>query len=80
MSIIKAEKLEIEIQEQKIKNAGCKYLILIKNKEKLQQKLTVITTNQKPIIKSTKRARCSNLHVYRITKTVLKRHKIKRGI
>lgn len=26
MSIIKAEKLEIEIQEQRIKDAGCKYL------------------------------------------------------
>ena len=52
MSIIKAEKLEIEIQEQKIKDAGCKYLILIRTKEKLQQKLKIITTNQKPIIKS----------------------------
>ena len=53
MSIIKAEKLEIEIQEQRIKKAGCKYLILIRTKEKLQQKLKIITTNQKPIIKST---------------------------
>ena len=53
MSIIKAEKLEIEIQEQKIKDAGCKYLILIRTKEKLQQKLKIITTNQKPIMKST---------------------------
>jgi len=53
MSIIKAEKLEIEIQEQKIKDPGCKYLILIRTKEKLQQKLKIITTNQKPIIKST---------------------------
>ena len=53
MSIIKAEKLEIEIQEQRIKDVGCKYLILIRTKEKLQQKLKIITTNQKPIIKST---------------------------
>lgn len=53
MSIINSEKLEIEIQEQKIKGAGCKYLVLIRSKEKLQQKLKIITTNQKPIIKTT---------------------------
>ena len=53
MSIIKADRLEIEIQEQKIEESGCKFLVLIRTKKKLQQQLKIITTNVKPIIKNT---------------------------
>ena len=53
MSIIKADRLEIEIQEQKIEESGCKFLVLIRTKKKLQQQLKIITTDVKPIIKNT---------------------------
>ena len=54
MSIIKADRLEIEIQEQKIEGSGCKFLVLVKTEnKKLKQQLKVITTDTKPIIKNT---------------------------
>ena len=51
MSIAKANKLEIEIQEQKMPNPGCKFMVLIKSESK--DDLKIITTKIKPIIKYT---------------------------
>ena len=51
MSITKAERIEIEIQEQSMSGAGSKYLILIKTENK--DELKIITTNEKPHIKYT---------------------------
>ena len=51
MAIIKAERIEIEIQEQSMSGAGSKYLILIKTENK--DELKIITTNQKPHLKYT---------------------------
>ena len=51
MAIIKAEKLEIEIQEQTMSGAGSKYMVLIKTENK--DELKIITTNQKPHLKYT---------------------------
>ena len=46
MSIAKANKLEIEIQEQKMPNPGCKFMVLIKSESK--DDLKIITTKTKP--------------------------------
>ena len=51
MTIIKAEKIEIEIQEQSMVGASSKYMILIKTENK--DKLKIITTNTKPNLKYT---------------------------
>ena len=51
MAIIKAEKIEIEIQKQSMIGAGTKYMILIKTENK--DELKIITTNQKPHLKYT---------------------------
>ena len=51
MTIIKAEKIEIEIQEQSMVGASSKYMILIKTENK--DELKIITTNQKPHLKYT---------------------------
>ncbi len=51
MAITKAEKIEIEIQEQSMIGAGTKYMILIKTENK--DELKIITTNQKPHLKYT---------------------------
>ena len=51
MSITKAERIEIEIQEQSMSGAGSKYLILIKTENK--DELKIITTNEKPHLKYT---------------------------
>ena len=51
MAITKAEKIEIEIQEQSMIGAGTKYMILIKTENK--DELKIITTNQKPHLKFT---------------------------
>ena len=51
MTITKAEKIEIEIQEQSMSGAGSKYLILIKTENK--DELKIITTNEKPHLKYT---------------------------
>ena len=51
MAITKAEKIEIEIQEQSMIGAGTKYMILIKTENK--DRLKIITTNQKPHLKYT---------------------------
>ena len=52
MAITKAKKVEIEIQEQSMVDAGPKYIILIKTENKDEFK--IITTNQKPHLKYTK--------------------------
>ena len=49
MTIENFEKIEIEIQEQKMLNPGTKYLVLIKSEGK--NNLKILTTNSKPIIK-----------------------------
>ena len=51
MTITKAEKIEIEIQEQSMSSVGSKYMVLIKTENK--DELTIITTNQKPHLKYT---------------------------
>ena len=52
MSITKAERIEIEIQEQSMSDAGSKYMVLIKTEN--NNELKIITTNQKPHLKYTK--------------------------
>ena len=51
MAITKAEKIEIEIQEQSMVGADSKYMLLIKTENK--DKLKIITTNTKPNLKYT---------------------------
>ena len=51
MAITKADKIEIEIQEQSMIGAGTKYIVLIKTENK--DELKIITTNQKPHLKYT---------------------------
>ena len=51
MAITKAEKIEIEIQEQSMIGADTKYIVLIKTENK--DELKIITTNQKPNLKYT---------------------------
>ena len=51
MPITKAERIEIEIQEQSMPGPGSKYMVLIKTKN--NDELKIITTNQKPHLKYT---------------------------
>ena len=51
MSITKAERIEIEIQEQSMSGAGSRYMVLIKTES--DNELKIITTNQKPHLKYT---------------------------
>ena len=51
MAITKADKIEIEIQEQSMIGADTKYIVLIKTENK--DELKIITTNQKPNLKYT---------------------------
>ena len=51
MPITKAERIEIEIQEQSMSDAGSKYMVLIKTEN--NNELKIITTNQKPHLKYT---------------------------
>ena len=56
MSIIKAAKCEIEIQQQSVKDAGAKYMVVVRYEPDGKQQsdiLQIILTNQKPIIKET---------------------------
>ena len=56
MSIIKAKKCEVEIQEQTAENAGAKYMVVLsyepEDKES-KEIISVVLTNSKPIIKQT---------------------------
>ena len=56
MSIIKANKCEVEIQEQTVEDAGCKYMTVIsyEPQDKLSKEIiTVVLSDLKPIIKKT---------------------------
>ena len=51
MAILKAEKLEIEIQEQTMHKPGSKYFVLIKSENGNQNILKIFSSNKKPVIK-----------------------------
>lgn len=51
MAIKKVDKLQIEIEEQKMLNPGSRFVVLIKSENK--NDLKIITTNTKPIVKHT---------------------------
>jgi len=57
MSIIKANIIEVEVQEQAAPDAGAKYMMVIKyepeGKEQSDDILKIFLTNKKPIIKQT---------------------------
>ena len=50
MTIINSEKIEIEIQEQKMEKPGAKYLVLIKTNN---NELKIFSSNYKPNIRHT---------------------------
>ena len=51
MAIFKAEKLEIEIQEQPMHNPGSKYFVLIKSENENLNILKIFSSNKKPVIR-----------------------------
>jgi hypothetical protein len=51
MTIVKSEKIEIEIQKQIMSDAGCKYMVLVKSENNSESKLKILTTDIEPIIK-----------------------------
>ena len=51
MTIVKSEKIEIEIQKQDMNDAGCRYMVLVKSENSNKSKLKILTTNIEPIIK-----------------------------
>ena len=51
MAIFKAEKLEIEIQEQAMHNPGSKYFVLIKSENENLNILKIFSSNKKPVIR-----------------------------
>ena len=56
MSIIKAKKCEVEIQEQTVEGAAAKYMVVLSYEpEEVQSKeiISTVLTNFKPIIKQT---------------------------
>ena len=50
MTIINSEKIEIEIQEQKMEKSGAKYLVLIKTNN---NELKIYSSNNNPNIRHT---------------------------
>ena len=50
MTIINSEKIEIEIQEQKMEKPGAKYLVLIKTNN---NELKIYSSNNKPYVRHT---------------------------
>ena len=50
MTIINSENIEIEIQEQKMKKPGAKYLVLIKTNN---NELKIFSSNNKPYVRNT---------------------------
>ena len=50
MTIINSEKIEIEIQEQKMEKSGVKYLVLVKTNN---NELKIYSSNNKPNIRHT---------------------------
>ena len=56
MSVIKAKLVEVEIQEQKMDEPGCKYMVAIRympTKHQSNELLNIILTDEKPIIRET---------------------------
>ena len=56
MSIIKANKCEIEIQEQTDPDAACKYMVVLSYEPEYtlsKEIVSVVLTNNKPIVKQT---------------------------
>ena len=56
MSIIKAKKCEIEIQEQTIKDAACKYVVILSYEPDgkfSKEIISIVLSDLKPIIKHT---------------------------
>ena len=56
MSVIKAKLVEVEIQEQKMDEPGCKYMIAIRYmplKHQSNELLNIILTDEKPVIRET---------------------------
>ena len=51
MTIVKSEKVEIEIQKQVMADAGCKYMVIVKSENNNKNKLKILTTDIEPIIK-----------------------------
>ena len=51
MTIVKSEKIEIEIQKQAMNDADCRYMVLVKSENNNKSKLKILTTNIEPIIK-----------------------------
>ena len=51
MSIVKSEKIEIEIQKQVMADAGCKYMVLVKSENNNKNKLKILTTDIEPIVR-----------------------------
>ena len=51
MTIIKSEKVEIEIQKQVMADAGCKYMVIVKSENNNKNKLKILTTDVEPIVR-----------------------------
>jgi len=56
MSIIKAKKCEVEIQEQTIKDAACKYVVILSYEPDgkfSKEMISIVLSDLKPIVKQT---------------------------
>ena len=56
MALIRAKKVEVEIQKQTIAKADCKYMVLLKYEPEdyiSTEILSVVLTDEKPIVRQT---------------------------
>ena len=56
MALIKAKKLEVEIQKQTLDKAECKYVVILKYEPEdyiSTEILSVVLTDEKPIVRQT---------------------------
>jgi hypothetical protein len=54
MALIKAEKVEVEIQEQQMTQAGCRWIVILKIENGSSIDIpSLIMTNKKPLLKQT---------------------------
>ena len=56
MALIRAKKIEVEIQKQTFAKADCKYVVLLKYEPEdyiSTEILSVVLTNEKPIVRQT---------------------------
>ena len=56
MALIRAKKIEVEIQKQTIAKADCKYMVLLKYEPEdyiSTEILSVVLTDEKPIVRQT---------------------------